>query len=127
MDHSTPGFWPLMGPFFASREIAKELGGPVYSSDTKRWLVALDEAGVAGWFGVEAARPGRLDFDWSWIRPDRRGQGLFRQLEAAALALDPEATIYRATCRDWLAERILRQGFEERKPRGVWRHFWRRP
>lgn len=127
MDHESPGFWPAMGPFFASRELAKELGGSLYSTETMRWLVARDETGVVGWFGIEAEQPGRLVFDWSWVRPERRGAGVYRALESVALGLDPEATIYRATCRDWMAERFIRQGFEERKPRGAWRYFWRQP
>lgn len=123
LTEESPGFWEEMGPHFASRERAAELGGPIYSTPTTVWLVVRG----AAWMAVEAGRPGVLTIDWAWVAPEHRGQGVYRALEMEALGLDPEATIRRATRHPWLATRWRKQGFTVRSQRGAWTYMERTP
>lgn len=42
-------FYRLLGPFFCSAEVRRELGTPITSDDSYAWFVALDGEAVAGW------------------------------------------------------------------------------
>lgn len=43
--NTDPGFYPLLGPFLARREVVKTVGGPLWDDDTKTWFVALSLRG----------------------------------------------------------------------------------
>lgn len=41
-------FYDVMGPYFGSREIAKEVGIHLYDDSDKRWFVAVEVAEIVG-------------------------------------------------------------------------------
>jgi hypothetical protein len=51
-------FYPLLGPFLASRAVVKAVGGPIWDDDTKTWLVLRRDKQILGFVAV-AARAGR--------------------------------------------------------------------
>jgi hypothetical protein len=53
---SDPEFYPLLGPFLASRAVAAAVGGPIWDDDGKTWHVALDGDAVAGFIATRTAR-----------------------------------------------------------------------
>jgi hypothetical protein len=56
MLNTTEGFYELLGPFLARREIVAELGAPVWDDDDKEWFVAVTEPGDV--LGMVAVRSG---------------------------------------------------------------------
>jgi hypothetical protein len=62
------GFYPLMGPFLARREVVKAVGGPVWDDDAKTWLVVVRDRQVLGFVAV-ADRGGPLVVESLWARP----------------------------------------------------------
>lgn len=120
-EHGAPGFWRIMGPHFASRELAKDLGGEVYSHDGMLWLIAFDGRAFLGLDPI--TKPGTNIIEWAWVHPQLRRQGVYAALEQRAMALDPEASIRRATQHQWLVERWLGQGFTVKTLRGSWTYL----
>jgi len=42
LTNQDPEFYPTVGPFLGNREVAKELGSPVWDDPEKRWSVAVE-------------------------------------------------------------------------------------
>ena len=68
-----PDFYSLMGCFFGSRQVAKEVGINIYDDADKRWFVAFEDGGVVGFASVR----GRLVSD-CYVVPSKRNAGVFR-------------------------------------------------
>ena len=68
-----PDFYSLMGWFFGSRQVAKEVGINIYDDADKRWFVAFEDGGVVGFASVR----GRLVSD-CYVVPSKRNAGVFR-------------------------------------------------
>lgn len=73
-----PDFYNLMGCFFGSRQVAKEVGINIYDDSDKRWFVAFENGEVIGF----ASLRGRLVSD-CYVVPSRRKSGVFRGLLTA--------------------------------------------
>lgn len=68
-----PDFYSLMGLFFGSRQVAKEVGINIYDDAGKRWFVAIENGKVIGF----ASLKGRLVSD-CYVVPSKRNAGVFR-------------------------------------------------
>ena len=68
-----PDFYSLMGWFFGSRQVAKEVGINIYDDADKRWFVAFEDGRVIGFASVR----GRLVSD-CYVVPSKRKAGVFR-------------------------------------------------
>lgn len=68
-----PDFYSLMGWFFGSRQVAKEVGINIYDDADKRWFVAFEDDKVIGF----ASLRGRLVSD-CYVVPSKRISGIFR-------------------------------------------------
>ena len=79
MKQSDPGFWDMMGPFFASRAIRKELGAAMSSDENYTWFVARRGEDVAGFLALDASG-GRATLRHVYTVPGHRGHGIVREL-----------------------------------------------
>ncbi|MEX0746183.1 MAG: GNAT family N-acetyltransferase [Phycisphaeraceae bacterium] len=103
-------FWEKMGPFFASPEVRKAIGGyPMNDSKSMVWLVAIDKRrfDVAGFVSLEAVGE-RLRMRDAYVCPESRGKGVFSELLGKCLhyARQQEAPIETrapAACREILS------------------------
>lgn len=68
-----PDFYSLMGQFFGSRQVAKEVGINIYDDADKRWFVAFEDGRLIGFASVR----GRLVSD-CYVVPSKRKVGIFR-------------------------------------------------
>ena len=68
-----PDFYSLMGFFFGSRQVAKEVGIHIYDDADKRWFVSMEDGQIIGFASVR----GRLVSD-CYVVPSKRKQGVFR-------------------------------------------------
>lgn len=85
MTRESRGFYALLGPFLARRDIAKELGGPIWDDDGTQWFVALREGVVLGFCALHQ-RGERAGLRSSYVLPEHRRSGVYRQLFEARLA-----------------------------------------
>lgn len=75
IDKNSSCFYQIMGPFFGSRQMAKEVGIQPFDDDGKIWFVSMigDKS-----IGV-ASLNGRVVSD-CWVLPDYRNNGVFSSL-----------------------------------------------
>jgi GNAT superfamily N-acetyltransferase len=114
LEQNDPSFYPIMGPIFGSRLIAREVGINIYDDDDKQWFIAEEQAGMfmAGCISVR----GGLVSD-CYVYPRCRRQGALRALLTFA-TLEPRN--YRANCTAMSLGAFLEQGF---KPVRVTKNF----
>lgn len=76
-------FWILMGPFFASAAVRKELP---YLTDKPGdvWFVWVEDGSVLGFLAVTIGEKQR-EIHGVYVHPDQRGNGLAKLLAARAL------------------------------------------
>lgn len=58
MVQTDEGFWFLMGPFFASAKVKRELGIAMSSDESYTWFLALDKGEVLGFCAMTKERKG---------------------------------------------------------------------
>jgi GNAT superfamily N-acetyltransferase len=103
------GFYPLMGPYFGSRNVFRDLGEQPWDDPGKTWWAAL-EAGVLTGFAASLDTGTHLVWCSAWIRPDRRGHGLWALL-AAERDEASDGREVRVLCRPALEGACARMGF----------------
>lgn len=82
-EHGDPQMFLLAGPFLCDREVIKELAGPIYSAEGVRWFFAVEgDRDVIGFCTVRET-PTAYWFDYEYVVPDRRGEGVFTDLAKA--------------------------------------------
>lgn len=110
-----PDFYRLIGPFLGSREVAREIGGPVWDDPGKTWFAAIGGDGAAA--GVCAAMPGEVTvYQSAYVLPDARRRGVYRALCQARAAAFPGRA--RATCTQASLPVLLAGGFREVRRKG---------
>jgi len=73
-------FYKYMGQFFASKQIAKELGAPLYNEDNYIWWLALNELDeVVGFCALELGGKSII-LKHGYITELYRGIGLYKQI-----------------------------------------------
>ena len=73
INRNWPDFYSLMGWFFGSRQVAKEVGINIYDDQNKRWFAAFEDGQIIGF----ASLKGRLVSD-CYVVPSKRSAGVFR-------------------------------------------------
>lgn len=110
-DNTAPDFYRLVGPFLGSREVHRELGGPVYDDPGKLWWLAMLGGDVVGFCALRVE--GRtVKLGSAYVVPDARRCGAYEKLFEARLAhaLQLELPI-RATARPAAAALFRRHRF----------------
>ena len=101
-------FYSLMGPFFGSREVAKEVGINIYDDSDKRWFMAFEEDQIIGF----ASLKGRLVSD-CYVLKNKRNQGVFRGI-LTMLEISTKGPLS-ANCTNASKKAFANAGFVEKK------------
>lgn len=119
--HTDADLWPRLGPIVTSREVAKELGAPVYSSENTTWFLALQRGEVVGIAAVRETPTGTW-MDAAWVAPAHRGQGIHAQLCAARdeFVRERGASTLLMCCRAARWRHYSSRGWTVRSRRGSW-------
>ncbi len=118
MTNEDRDFYSVIGPFLARRAIIKELGEPLWDDDGMRWFIALAPSGAVLGFAVLMPRGKVLELTNSYVLPEWRGRGIYRQLLTARLEAVPVGTALRALTTSKSVNALLRRGFVVRRQRG---------
>lgn len=121
-----PDFYNLMGPFFGSRQVAKDLGMPIWNDPGREWVVAIDvdENRPIGCASIEFLKTqGKASLKSGWVHPDWRGQGIYNRMfeERLAIARERGIKVLTATVTDKSYKTHIRHGFREIGRRGRYR------
>lgn len=96
-------FYNMMGPFFGSRAVAKEIGIHVYDDADKRWFMAFDDDLI----GFASYRNGLVSD--CYVLPSKRNTGVFKCLLETVCLLTTGNL--RATCTNASKHAFLNAGF----------------
>ena len=116
MTNRTRGFYTLMGPYLARREIVKELGGHLWDDDDKTWFVATNGSQVLGFCAARPGVRGVTVFQSSYVLPAHRRRGVYRAIMQARDEAFPGPA--QATCTAASLPVHLQRGFEVAGTRG---------
>lgn len=121
-------FWCAMGPMFTSRQIVKELEGPMFDDDTYTWILAIDNTGkIAGFTSLTTARidKGIVECTAAYVMPEHRRKGLYAELfkhrEMLGFALG--ATELRGVANPISKHVFDGAGWEVVRTAGKWTHY----
>lgn len=78
-------FWAAMGPFFARREVRREMPYLV-DEDGDVWFVARIKKQVVGFVAVSATKKGASNIHALYVAPQYRGNGIAESLIESALS-----------------------------------------
>lgn len=125
LEHGDPRLWELIGPALASREVHRELGGPMYSAPDTHWWVALD-AGVLIGFASLRLTSSAAWIDYTYVVESWRGRGLHTQVAAArdawAAQHVAEGLPLRVAVREARWHHYEQRGWRVSSRRGSWVH-----
>lgn len=121
-------FWVAMGPLFTSKEIVKELEGPMFDDDTYSWIIAYDaDENVAGFTSLTVARidKGVAECTAAYVMPDHRRKGLYRELfrQREKLGFELGAKELRGIANPTSKYVFEDEGWEVARMAGKWTHF----
>lgn len=100
-------FYLLMGPYFGSRSVAKEVGINIYDDDDKEWFCAFVDRSLIGFASVRKS----LVSD-CYVKPAWRGRGVFSAILSRILLAFPGKLTANCT-RDSLGA-FIALGFSEK-------------
>jgi hypothetical protein len=104
-----PEFYPLMGPFLASRAVFRDLGEQPWDEPGKVWWVMTAGGAVAG-FLAAADAGAYVAWGSAWVVPERRRRGLWAALAGERDTASAGREV-RVLCRPALEGAYLRMGF----------------
>lgn len=96
MTNKTRGFYTLIGPYLARREIVAELGGHLWDDDDKTWFVATIDGRVAGFCAARPAARGATTYLSAYVLPEHRRRRVYQALWKARREAFPGPA--QATC-----------------------------
>ena len=129
LEHGDPRLWELIGPALASREVHRELGGPMYSAPGTRWWLALEAGALLGFASLRLTSTAAW-IDYSYVIGSWRGRGLHTQLAAARDAWADEhapGLHRRVAVREDRWHHYAERGWRIASERGSWVHGIREP
>lgn len=124
-EHGAAPLWAAVGRFALSREVHRELGGPMYSAPDTHWWVASARLGEVTGFGSLRITGTAAWVDYSYVLADRRGRGVHGLLadarDAWAATHHPDLPHRVMTRRDrW--HHYVDRGWSVASERGAWVH-----
>lgn len=72
-------FYCILGPFFGSRKIAKELGMPIYDDDNRVWFIVFNGGKAIACSSLELKK-NKVILKSSWVHSEHRNKGVFDQI-----------------------------------------------
>ena len=114
----SPEFWSLMGPFFASREVRRDISS-MYDDERYVWILAVEDGKVLGFVAVRPSKSSAL-LSSLYVREDSRGKGIARALVSAHLAYCREHKLWKVCVTAAPSSRAImeKHGFRETGVRG---------
>lgn len=118
-----PRFYPLLGPFLASRDVVSYLGGHMWDDDGKAWTVAIGASGVGGFIGAIRGRGGVIKAQSCYAVPGHEAviPALIRAVIDASSPSPLTAVVRGDHAGPWLAE-----GFTSVQDKGRFAHLVRK-
>jgi len=120
IDNTSPGFYALMGPYFGSRAVAKELGGSIWDDAGKVWVVAIKDSRCIG-FCAYVVNKTHIQFCSDYVSREVRQRGVYAVLFSERLSLTT------GICRAMVTEKshgtFYRNGFEMVRTKGRYMHM----
>lgn len=106
-------FYCIMGWFFGSRQIARELGMPVYDDDNRVWIVTRHLAEPIACSSIEI-KGTRAVIKSAWVAPEHRGKGIYTRMlfERLKIAEESGVKIITATATEASRKALAKCGFE---------------
>jgi GNAT superfamily N-acetyltransferase len=80
--HGDPEMFRLLGPYFCSKAVHKELGEPIHSDEKTTWFVATEKGRVVGFCSMRNTSKVIL-YGYGYVDPDYRDRGIFTKLSDA--------------------------------------------
>lgn len=121
-----PEFWPLMGPWFACRDVAESLGESMYDHDGMVWVLALIKDKAVGFGGIDMTHADKFSLlNYGYIAAPCRHTGIYRRLIEARVKIieqDTDCPMIKALCTPLSAPVLAKLGFVEKSHRG--RYAW---
>lgn len=123
-----PEFWPLMGPWFASKAVADTLGEGVYDHPALVWTLAVRDGRAIGFGAVDLSHLAKGDalLNYAYVDESVRSNGIYRHiLEARVDFVRTETSARRliALCTADSAPTLVKLGFTETSNRGRYTRF----
>jgi GNAT superfamily N-acetyltransferase len=94
-----------MGPYFGSREVAKEVGIHIYDDSDKEWFAAYHDGVMIGFASLRGAVVSDC-----YVKPSWRGNGVFSSILSRILIAKPYGL--KANCTKASLGAFLSLGFE---------------
>jgi hypothetical protein len=107
IDRNKFDFYLLLGPYFGSRKVAKEVGIHTYDDYEKVWFVAFDQ-GLIGFASLK-----KNVVSDCYVLPECRNQGVFSVILSSLLLLSNGNL--KATCTQSSKKAFANAGFVETK------------
>jgi predicted N-acetyltransferase YhbS len=110
-------FYPLMGPFLGSRQVARELSIPAWDDHGKVWYVAIRGTEVCG-FVAALPQAKSVVFCSDYVTPEHRETGVYSELSVARMLDYADTSTINATVALAAMEVYTRHGFIPTGKRG---------
>lgn len=126
-DGATPDFYCRMGRFFASKQVVKEMEGPMFDDEHHVWLLAMKDDKIAGFSSCRFNElpKGVAHFGVTYILPEHRRKGLYRHLFQLkeALCVKHKAKFLRGIANPISKQLFIDCGWAELRQTGKWTHY----
>jgi GNAT superfamily N-acetyltransferase len=122
----TREFYCRMGQFFASRQVIKELEGPMYDDKSYVWFIATQGSEIVAFSSVRFEEDKNIaSFGITYVMPAHRRKGLYAHLFALKLAAcqDREVREVRGLANPASCAVFERNGFTLARTAGKWSHY----
>lgn len=123
IDNTNQQFYILMGRFLANREVARELGMPVWDDADKQWVISVVKGEVLG-FASYVITKNKVVLKSAYVLPEHRRKGVYTELLDARLAkVGTPGTVVEATVTRSSYHAMLSAGFETVAVKGKYYHM----
>ncbi len=112
-------FYYILGWFFGSRQIARELGMPIYDDENRVWVVTMFAGDPVSCGSIEI-KGHKAAIKSAWVKPEHRGKGIYTRMlsERLRVAQDASVKVITATATEASRKALLKHGFEHVGMRG---------
>lgn len=126
-DGASGDFYCRMGRFFASKQVIKELEGPMYDDIHHVWLLAIKDGEIAGFGAVrfDGMSSGVANLTVVYILPAHRRKGLYRHLFTLReqMCVRRGAKVIRGLANPLSKPVFEQNGYQVTRLAGKWTHF----
>jgi len=122
--HGENDFWQLMGKYFASYQISKEMGNNIFSDSRYKWWLAIEKDVVVGFCAAIINNNGTAALCHGYVIPEYRNMGIYKSLFNKRLeyilSID-SIKIINATVTDISVKPFVKHGFRQIGIRGKYK------